>query len=175
MPPGVSSCARTTSPRKIELFRGCCMVLRLVGMLLIFGLCWGVVLPASAATNVDLSLQPAVEVPVSLGTVDNQLRFVPQQIQLDVGRRYKLVLTNPSQLKHYFTAKDFADGVWSQKVVVGGVEVKGAIHELELKPASEAAWFLVPVKAGSYELHCSIPGHAEAGMVGSIKVVSTLS
>ena len=50
-----------------------------------------------------------------------------------IGKCYQLRLINPSQLKHYFTAKDFADNIWTQKVEAGKVEIKGAIHELELK------------------------------------------
>ena len=42
-------------------------------------------------------------------------------------------LTNPSQLKRYFTAKHFTDDIWTQKVEAGKVEIKGAIHKLELK------------------------------------------
>ncbi len=50
-----------------------------------------------------------------------------------IGKCYQLRLTNPSQLKHYFPAKDFADGIWTQKVEAGKVQIKAAIHELELK------------------------------------------
>jgi uncharacterized cupredoxin-like copper-binding protein len=118
----------------------------------------------------DLARQPLVEVPVALGNDRNELRFFPDAIQFTAGKRYKLVLTNPSNSKHYFTAKDFADGIWSQKVDAGNVEVKGAIHELELKPGATADWVFVPLKSGSYELHCSIAGHAEAGMVGKLAI-----
>ncbi len=93
------------------------------------------------------------------------MEFVP-------GKRYLLRLNNPSQLKHYFTAKDFADGIWTQKVQAGKVEVKGAIHELELKPGAEAEWVFVPMKQGNYNLHCSIPGHTEAGMKGEIAIAN---
>lgn len=78
------------------------------------------------------------------------------------------MLDNPSPQKHYFTAKDFADAVWNQKVEAGGVEVKGAIREIEVKPAAEAEWVFVPIKSGTYELHCAIAGHTEAGMTGKI-------
>jgi uncharacterized cupredoxin-like copper-binding protein len=57
---------------------------------------------------------------------------------------------------------------------VGGrsqAEVKGAIHELELKPGAQAEWVFVPQKPGIYEFHCSISGHAEAGMVGTIVIL----
>lgn len=110
------------------------------------------------------------EIAVSLGNSSGELKFFPNNIQFQAGKEYKLRLDNPSPVKHYFTAKDFADTSWTKKVQAGKVEVKGAIHELELKPGAEAEWFLTPMKPGNYELHCSIPGHAAAGMVGEIVV-----
>ena len=118
---------------------------------------------------------PADSLTVHLGTADGSLRFEPDQLQFVVGQRYRLVLDNPSPEKHYFTAKDFADGIWTQKVQAAGVEVKGAIHELELKPGAIAEWVFVPERPGRYELHCAIAGHAEAGMVGQIKIVAASS
>jgi uncharacterized cupredoxin-like copper-binding protein len=117
--------------------------------------------PAFAAQSVS-------DVKVSLGNSAGQLKFFPSNLTFIAGQKYKLVLDNPSAIKHYFTAKDFADASWTQKVEAGKVEVKGAIHELELKPGAVAEWVIVPQKAGTYKLHCSIPGHAEAGMIGKI-------
>jgi uncharacterized cupredoxin-like copper-binding protein len=117
--------------------------------------------PAFAAQSVS-------DVKVSLGNSAGELKFFPSNLTFIAGQKYKLVLDNPSATKHYFTAKDFADASWTQKVEAGKVEVKGAIHELELKPGAVAEWVIVPQKAGTYELHCSIPGHAEAGMIGKI-------
>ncbi|MEA5504185.1 cupredoxin domain-containing protein [Halotia wernerae UHCC 0503] len=129
------------------------------------------VTPAMAANlSGDLLKQPATKITVNLGNAANELKFEPNHLKLEAGKRYQLHLTNPSQLKHYFTAKDFADGIWTQKVEAGKVEIKGAIHELELKPGSEAEWVFVPLKSGDYSLHCSIPGHTEAGMTGEIVV-----
>jgi uncharacterized cupredoxin-like copper-binding protein len=127
--------------------------------------------PAMAA-NVPGGLlkQQAIEITVSLGNSANELKFEPNHLELVEGKRYNLRLTNPSQQKHYFTAKDFADGIWTQKVEAGKVEIKGAIHEVELKPGAEAEWVFVPLKPGSYNLHCPIPGHTEAGMTGEIVI-----
>ncbi|WP_445629899.1 plastocyanin/azurin family copper-binding protein [Nostoc sp. DSM 114167] len=127
--------------------------------------------PAMAANkSFDLLKQPATEITVSLGNAANELKFEPNHLEFEVGKRYQLRLTNPSQLKHYFTAKDFADGIWTQKVEAGKVEIKGAIHELELKPSAEAEWVFVPLKSGTYGLRCTIPGHREAGMTGEIAI-----
>ncbi len=111
-----------------------------------------------------------IELKVSLGNSSGELKFFPNNLTLKTGRQYKLLLDNPSPSKHYFTAKDFADASWTKKVQAGKVEVKGAIHELELKPEAAAEWVITPMKPGKYELHCSIPGHAEAGMTGEIVV-----
>ncbi|MEA5621696.1 cupredoxin domain-containing protein [Nostoc sp. UHCC 0251] len=118
----------------------------------------------------DLLKQPATEITVSLGNSANELKFEPNHLEFEAGKRYQLRLTNPSQLKHYFTAKDFADSIWTQKIQAGKVEIKGAIHELELKPGAEAEWVFVPLKSGTYGLRCPIPGHTEAGMIGEIAI-----
>ncbi|MGJ3246404.1 MAG: cupredoxin domain-containing protein [Elainellaceae cyanobacterium] len=138
------------------------------------GLLWlaGVAYANGAIAAVAPSQQSPIEVRVHLGTAADELRFVPDELEFESGKRYTLVLDNPSPEKHYFTAKDFADVIWSQKVEAAGVEVKGAIHELELKPGAEAEWVFVPLKPGVYELHCSIPGHAEAGMTGTLTISS---
>ena len=112
---------------------------------------------------------------VSLGNNSGELKFFPSQLEFQAGQQYNILLDNPSPIKHYFTSKDFADVSWTKKVQAGKVEVKGAIHELELKPGGTAEWVLTPMKPGKYELHCSIPGHAAAGMIGEIVVKPTES
>ena len=125
-----------------------------------------------ALAAVAPSQQSIDTVIVHLGNTAGDFVFDPSQLTFEAGKRYKLLLDNPSPTKHYFTAKDFADVIWTQKVEAGNVEVKGAVHELELKPTAEAEWLFVPQKPGTYELHCSISGHTEAGMVGTITVAS---
>jgi uncharacterized cupredoxin-like copper-binding protein len=127
--------------------------------------------PALAANlSSDVLKQTPTEISVSLSNAANELKFLPNHLEFVSGKRYKLRLTNPSQLKHYFTAKDFADAIWTQKVEAGNVEIKGAIRELELKPGAAAEWVFVPLKPGTYGLRCTVPGHTEAGMTGDIKI-----
>ncbi len=121
-------------------------------------------------TSTALANQAPTEVKISLGNTAGELKFFPNHLELKTGKSYKLLLDNPSPSKHYFTAKDFADASWTRKVQAGKVEVKGAIHELELKPTAEAEWVLTPMKPGIYEFHCSIAGHTEAGMTGKIAI-----
>ncbi|XGV98950.1 MAG: plastocyanin/azurin family copper-binding protein [Leptolyngbya sp. BL-A-14] len=144
----------------------------LLGLLLVGWLLWASPVFAASLTpsSADVTKQAVIELSVSLGNAANELKFVPNSLEFSPGKRYKLVLTNPSGQKHYFTAKDFADSIWSQKVDAGQVEVKGAIHELELKPGAQADWVFIPIKPGTYSLRCVIPGHAEAGMTGTLTV-----
>ncbi|BBC26050.1 plastocyanin/azurin family copper-binding protein [Pseudanabaena sp. ABRG5-3] len=120
--------------------------------------------------SIDFTKQQAIAVNVSLSNAANELKFTPDRFTFSAGKRYKLLLSNPSGMKHYFTSKDFADAVWTQNVVAGNVEIKGNIRELELKPNATAEWTFVPIKSGIYELHCAIAGHTEAGMRGSITI-----
>lgn len=133
-----------------------------------------VIMGTSPATAENLShnllKQPVIEITVNLGNTANELKFEPNYLELIPGKRYNLKLNNPSSQKHYFTAKDFADVIWTQKVEAGKVEIKGNIHELELKPGAEAEWVFVPIKSGKYALRCTIAGHTEAGMKGEIVI-----
>ena len=136
---------------------------KFVAVVIVLISCWLVSFPACAGSA-------RLEVKISLGSGQGELKFFPSQLDFIAGQKYKLILDNPSPTKHYFTAKDFADASWTQKVEAGKVEIKGAIHELELKPNAQAEWVIVPLKTGKYKLICTIPGHAEAGMVGEIAI-----
>jgi uncharacterized cupredoxin-like copper-binding protein len=135
------------------------------------GIMLGLILALGILSTPTAFAAPQVtEVKVSLGNSDNELKFFPNTFEFVVGQRYKLLLDNPSPQKHYFTPKDFADASWTQKVEAGKAEIKGAIHEIELKPGGEAEWVIVPMKPGKYAVRCPIPGHTEAGMTGVITV-----
>lgn len=146
--------------------------LQLVAVVAITFLCWvgweNTTESLALATAANRHMVSTIE--VHLGTEADELKFVPDRLQFEAGKRYKLVLDNPSPEKHYFTAKDFADAIWTQKVEAGKVEVKGAVHELELKPGAIAEWVFIPQRPGTYGLRCTIAGHTEAGMTGTLVI-----
>jgi uncharacterized cupredoxin-like copper-binding protein len=149
------------------------MAITIVRILLVIALwCFGGSCAAIAApsSSANMLSQPAIEVSVRLGNTANELKFFPDRLKFESGKRYKLVLTNPSATKHYFTDKDFADAIWTQKVDAGNVEIKGAVNNLELRPDAKAEWVFVAMKSGSYPLRCTVPGHAEAGMRGIVAI-----
>ena len=82
----------------------------------------------------DLSNLTPIEVRVELGTADGAHRFVPNELTFETGKLYKLVLTNPSKTKHYFTSLGLASRIYTRKVQVvnenGTVaEIKGTVRE----------------------------------------------
>jgi uncharacterized cupredoxin-like copper-binding protein len=142
-----------------------------LGLVLAIAIVFGMSgMPSMAA--IAPTQQPPTEIRLHLSNESDELVFIPNQLTFQAGTRYKLVLDNPSSLKHYFTAKDFAGVIWTQKVDAGNVEIKGAISELELRPGTTAEWVFIPIKPGTYQLRCSIPGHTEAGMVGELTITS---
>jgi uncharacterized cupredoxin-like copper-binding protein len=123
----------------------------------------------------DLSRQEPITINVQLSNAQNELHFFPNTINLETGKLYKLVLKNPSGMKHYFSSDKFARAIYTSKVQVDDVagkkiaEVKGSVREIELLPQGTAEWWFVPVKAGNFtDLKCTVAGHAEAGMVGKV-------
>jgi uncharacterized cupredoxin-like copper-binding protein len=131
--------------------------------------------PAEAAG--DLTTQEPVELRVQLGNEKDALRFFPETITLETGKLYRLILSNPSPQKHYFSSAGLAQAVFTRKVQVNGAdgkpvaEVKGHIREIEVYPKGSAEWWLVPVKTGTFsDLKCTIPGHHEGGMAGTISI-----
>ncbi len=125
----------------------------------------------------DLTQQTPIEIKIQLGDEKNKFRFVPDKLELEAGKLYRLILSNPSTEKHYFSSEKLSQAVFTRKVQVNGAagnalaEVKGVIREIEVYPKGVTEWWFVPIKTGSFgDLKCTIPGHEEAGMVGHISI-----
>lgn len=80
----------------------------------------------------------------------NELRFVPDSANGEVGQELKITLKNTSALEHNF--------VWDDT----GEEVIATLA------GEEKATSRTFDSAGEYSFHCSVPGHKEAGMVGKV-------
>jgi len=123
----------------------------------------------------------AIEVNVSLGTKDGQMKFVPNKLAFERGNYYKLVITNPSAHDHYFTSDALATHVFTRKVEVmdkkGKVlaEILGSVHDMELKPGVSVAWYFFPMTKGkNLKLYCHKKNHEAHGMVGTIDITGSL-
>ncbi|KUO68529.1 MAG: hypothetical protein APF80_07540 [Alphaproteobacteria bacterium BRH_c36] len=145
-------------------------------------ICFVIASPLIAAYAAgDLTRQKPIEVVVELGTKDGEMRFVPDQLEFETGKLYKLVLVNPSPHKHYFTSPTLASKVFTRKVDVRYdgkriAEIRGNIAEIEVFPGGQSEWWFVPVSTGTFsDLHCHVkedggPSHQDMGMVGTIRI-----
>jgi len=125
----------------------------------------------------DLTDQTPIELTVHLGNAKDSLRFYPNALEFETGKLYKLIIKNPSKQKHYFTSEGLVRSVFTRKVQVVNaenktlVEVKGSISEIEVYPGQTAEWWFVPIKTlQESPLRCTIKGHSEAGMTGTISI-----
>lgn len=146
-------------------------------------LCLAAVMLTVTAAKADLTRQDPIEVRVNLGNAEDARVFEPNGITFEVGKLYRLVLHNPSKVKHYFTSPGLADRVFTRKVDVKDAEgkntigeIKGAIREIEVYPGGTAEWWFVPVAAvEGTGLSCHVKDedgktHTEKGMVGSVTI-----
>ena len=129
--------------------------------------------------------QEPIEVVLRFGSATDGFELSPNMLQLETGKPYKLVITNPSSTTHYVTAPEFAAAVSTRKVEItgGNVERKRflrtklgiarrlpVIGEIELRAGGKAEWYFTGNDAGRFPIECGIPAHAQAGMVGEIIV-----
>lgn len=105
-------------------------------------------------------------------TVDmGEFSFTPENLELEVGQPYKLVIVNSGTEKHYFTAEPFYRSVAFRKAQDGSGEIKAPYFKaIEVFPGEQVDLYLIPTVAGSFDSLCTIDGHAESGMHGHITV-----
>jgi len=152
--------------------------------IVIAALCASLAVPMGAQAAATIERGP-IEVVLRFGSATDGFELSPNTLQLETGKPYKLVITNPSSTTHYVTAPEFAAAVSTRKVEItgGNVERKRflrtklgiprrlpVIGEIELRAGGKAEWYFTGNDAGRFPIECGIPAHAQAGMVGMIIV-----
>ena len=100
-----------------------------------------------------------------------EMFFRPNPLYLKVGKPYKIQLKNVGEVKHELDAEAFFRTAAIRKVQDASVEVKGpSFNEIEVFASQQTDVYLIPTKAGTYEVACRIPGHYEAGMKATLVV-----
>lgn len=100
--------------------------------------------------------------------------YEPDELKLKVGKPYKLVLRNIGEVAHDMVGGSFFDEhVIALRMVnsrVGRV-MADHINSVFIRTNNEAELWLVPIKAGEFTFFCSLPGHRDGGMEGTIHIV----
>ncbi len=100
----------------------------------------------------------------------NEFQFQPAEITVNVGQPVKLVLQNTGTMLHDFVSTD---------AMVEVMEEHGAEHNMGGMPTTmhaaveagqQSTLEFKATQAGTYTFHCTIAGHQEAGMTGTLIV-----
>lgn len=81
----------------------------------------------------------------------SEFKFEPAMLTVKAGQPVRVIVSNTGVLEHTFTITDL------------GVDTK-------LPVGQTATVEFTSTKSGTFELFCSVPGHREAGMVGTLVV-----
>lgn len=108
------------------------------------------------------------EVTISL----SEYSYTPSALTFMSGKPYKLSIKNTGTEKHYFTAPEFFQNCAARKVQSNSDgEIKADFFKaLEVFPGRSLDYYFVPVTTGIYKLNCTMKGHTEKGMCGTITV-----
>lgn len=115
--------------------------------------------------------KPARIVQVTMGEMDGKMMFMPAKVEVKKGEQIKFVLRNNGELDHEFILATTAENLKHGEAMKKNPDME---HDdpngkrLAPKKADEIVWKFT--KAGEFEYGCLIPGHREAGMVGTIIV-----
>ena len=115
--------------------------------------------PAQAQIQAPAQAQaPAATVPVEVKVVATDLKFTPPTLQAKVGQPIKIVLDNKGVIEHDIAFPTIK------------ADKPAASLKAVAKPGQTVTLEFTPTAKGTYEYVCTIPGHKEAGMKGTITV-----
>lgn len=101
----------------------------------------------------------------------SEYAFSPSALVFKEGVPAKLVLRNEGKADHYFTASQFFKSIATRKAQSSDGEIKAPyLTAVEVYKGKALEIFFVPLVKGTYDLVCTMPGHADKGMKGTIEI-----
>ncbi len=112
---------------------------------------------------------PAID---QLTLTTSNFSFTPEVLVVDVNKPVRLTFTNDSPLEHDFSVMDIAVSQISVTEVSDHAMDMDNMPTLHLSaaPGETAVLEFTPTQPGTYEFLCTVAGHKEAGMVGTLIV-----
>lgn len=111
----------------------------------------GMVVTAGLLAACDSSSSSPSATTTKVEVTANEFQFDPSELTLPANQPAEIELTNGGTVEHDMTI----DAIEFNLLAPIGETVTGNIG---------------PLDAGSYEIYCSIPGHKESGMIGTLAV-----
>lgn len=115
--------------------------------------------------------KPARVVEMTMHEVDGKMLFSPDKLEVKRGEQIRFVLKNEGALAHEFVLASTADNLKHAELMKKYPDME---HDdpnaktLQVGGKSEILWLFD--KKGEFEFSCLIPGHREAGMLGTVVV-----
>ncbi len=101
----------------------------------------------------------------------DEFSFSPDAVNLQPDQPYRIRINNIGAEKHYFTAEEFYETAAFRKAQDGSGEIKAPYFKaVEIFPGKTVDLYLIPTQLGVFNLVCTIVGHEDAGMHGSVVV-----
>lgn len=131
----------------------------------------GFVTIVMATVALAVACGPAPEPQSMTVVMSDEFRFEPAVIRVEVGKPARVTVKNAGRLEHDFAvvgmpARDIRNATGDSHAhgVAAGTVIAHA------KAQSEATTTFTATAKGSYEFFCSVAGHQEAGMQGTLEV-----
>lgn len=115
--------------------------------------------------------KPARIIQVTMTENDGKMLFLPARVEVRKGEQIKFLLKNNGLLEHEFILASTAENLEHAEAMKANPDMDhddpNGKHVGPSKSA-EIVWRFT--KAGEFEYACLIPGHREAGMIGTVVV-----
>jgi len=108
--------------------------------------------------------------PKTITLTMNEFQFQPAQITVNVGQPIKLVMKNTGTVLHDFVSRDAMVEVMAEHGAehdMGGMPT--AMHAA-IEAGQQSTLEFKATQAGTYTFYCTVAGHKEAGMQGTLIV-----
>ena len=115
--------------------------------------------------------KPARIVQVTMGEADGKMTFTPNKIEVKKGEQIKFMLRNNGELDHEFILATTAENLKHAESMKKNPDMEHDdpnARRLAPSKTGDLVWRFS--KAGEFEYACLIPGHREAGLIGTVVV-----
>jgi uncharacterized cupredoxin-like copper-binding protein len=114
--------------------------------------------------------------PQSFAVRAKEFGFAPAQLTVTAGQPVELIFQNTGAVEHDWSVREI-DLVGNPTATEesGDGHMMGDMHDapklhVAAGPGTQGKLTFTPSKAGTYEFFCTVAGHKEAGMVGTLTV-----
>jgi uncharacterized cupredoxin-like copper-binding protein len=115
--------------------------------------------------------KPARVVVITMKEGDGTMSFAPAKLEIKRGEQIRFVLENVGELDHEFVLATTEENVKHAEEMKKNPDMEhDDPNSKRVKPKMKGEIIWRFTKRGRFEYNCLIPGHREAGMIGTIVV-----